>query len=111
MGDKTDFVVESETVLWTIVKLLLLLYYFRHIETHLESFQITWSHLSNEATKLAVLRSLSFFCGVSDAVRLYGTYFDKMEVNRNKNAPSETISTNFGPPFLSRRHLKINGLA
>ena len=30
-------------------------WFFRHIETHLESFQIIWSHLSHEVTKLAIL--------------------------------------------------------
>ena len=29
---------------------------FRHVETHLESFQIIWSNLSHEVTKLAKLK-------------------------------------------------------
>ena len=48
-------------------------WFIRHIKTHLESFLIIWSHLSHEATKLAICtinmqRSLSSFCGVSDTV-------------------------------------------
>ena len=30
-------------------------WFIRHIETHLESFQSIWSHISHEATKLAIL--------------------------------------------------------
>ena len=44
----------------------------RPIDDHQESFEIIWSHLSNEATKLAIYRNATLtvlFCRVSDTVR------------------------------------------
>ena len=68
-----------------IVLLILSPHYFKRLQMvlnefkllqliDLESFQIIWSHLCHEATKLAILynmqRSLSFFCGVLDTMCL-----------------------------------------
>ena len=40
------------------------------METHLESFQIIWGHLSHEATKFYKHATLTvLFCGFSDTVR------------------------------------------
>ena len=50
LNDSKQFWMNSNGLSW----------FFRHVETQLQSFQIIWSHLSHEVTKLAILCTLLY---------------------------------------------------